>query len=210
MQKKLQTEVSQLLEEAGQLAQRGEREKAYQSSLRATSVAPDEPLAWYLRSQMAPSTEEQLMCLSRAYSLDPSYSDTKKELRTAVQTLLKQEPFLAYVYETEEFYQVRSGRDLLINIPKNRTFEIPYLKKKPGLAQPAFRWLSLSILALLLGGVGAVIFAPVAAFQALRLHTSTPSEAEKVRLLIVFLLAVITWLAAIPISWLLLIRFFQS
>jgi len=210
MQKSLQTEVSQLLEEAGKFAQQGEREKAYQSSLKATGVAPNEPLAWYLRSRSAPSTEEQLMCLSRAYSLDPNLPDTKKELRTAVRTLLKQEPFLAYVYETREFYQVRSGRELLINIPKNRTFEIPYLKRSPGLAQPAFRWLSLSLLALFLGGVGAVILAPVAAFQALRLHTSAPSEAERVRLLIVFLLAVITWLAAIPISWLLLIRFFQS
>jgi hypothetical protein len=98
----------------------------------------------------------------------------------------------------------------LVNVPKNRTFEIPYLKKKPGLAQPAFRWLSLSILALFLGGVGAVVFAPIAAFQALRLHTSAPSEAERVRLLIVFLLAVIIWLTAIPISWLLLIRFYPS
>ena len=210
MQKMLQTEIAQLLEEAGQFAQQGKREKAYQSSLKATSLAPNAALAWYLRSQTSASAEEQLMCLSRAYSLDPKFSDAKKELRSAVQGLLKQEPFLAYVYETEEFYQVRSGRELLINIPKNRTFETPYLKKKPGLAQPAFRWLSLSIFALFLGGVGAVLFAPVAAFQALRLHASAPSEAERVRLLIVFLLAVIIWLAAIPISWLLLIRFFNS
>jgi len=208
MQNEFQSDVSRLLEEAQQSAQQGEHEKAYQSSLRATTLAPEEPLAWYLRSQHAPSTEEQLMCLSRAYSLDPKSLDTKIQLRTAVQNLLKQEPFLAYVHETEEFYQVRSGSEMLINIPKNRIFEIPYLKKKPGLAQPAFRWLSLSILALFLGGVGAVVFAPVAAFQALRLHASTPSEGERVRLVIVFLLAVIIWLAAIPISWLLLIRFY--
>jgi hypothetical protein len=210
MQKQLQTEVSHLLEEAGQFAQQGKREKAYQSSLRATSLAPNEPLAWYLRSQMAASTEEQLMCLSRAYSLDPNYLDTKKELRAAVHALLKQEPFLAYVHETEAFYQVRSGRDLLINIPKNRKFETPYLQRAPGLAKPAFRWLSLSLLALLLGGVGAVVFAPIAAFQALRLQASAPSREDKVRLLIVFILAVIIWLAAIPISWLLLIRFYPS
>src|SRR5687768_18179691 len=109
------------------------------------------------------------MCLSRTYSLDTKFSDAKEDLRIAVQGLLKQEPFLAYVHETDELYQVRSGREMLINIPKNRTFEIPYLKKKPGLAHPAFRWLSLSIFALFLGGVGAVLFAPVAAFQALRL-----------------------------------------
>ncbi|HJS18650.1 MAG TPA: hypothetical protein VJ785_07865 [Anaerolineales bacterium] len=210
MEKKLQTEISQLLEEAGTFAEQGKREQAYQACLKATSIAADEPMAWYLRSQTAPSTEERLMCLSRAYSLDPDDQETKKELRSAVHTLLKQEPFLAYVYETEQFYQVRSGRELLVNIPKNRTFEIPYLKKKPGITQPAFRWLSLSIAALFLGGVGAVLFAPVAAFQALRLHASAPSEAERARLLIVFLLAVIVWLAAIPISWLLLIRFYPS
>jgi hypothetical protein len=150
------------------------------------------------------------MCLSRAYTLDPDDQETKKELRTAVHTLLKQEPFLAYVYETEEFYQVRSGRDLLVNIPKDRTFEIPYLKKKPGPAQPAFRWLSFSLIALILGGVGAVLLAPIAAFQALRLQAFVPSETERVRLLIAFILAVIIWLAAIPISWLLLIRFYPS
>lgn len=210
MQKQLQADVSQLLEEAGQLARQGKREKAYQASLRATSIAPDEPLAWYLRSQNAPSREEQLMCLSHAFSLAPDHPETRRELHAAVHGLLKQEPFLAYVYETEQFYQVRSGRELLINIPKDRTFEIPYLKKKPGLAQPAFRWLSLSVAALFLGGVGAVLLAPIAAFQALRLHASAPSDAERVRLLIVFLLSVMIWLAAIPISWLLLIRFYPS
>ena len=210
MRKKLQTEVSQLLEEVGQLVQRGEREKAYQSSLRATSVAPDVPLAWYLRSQAAPSLEEQLMCLSRAYSLDPGFPDAKKELRTAVHGLLKQEPFLAYVHETEELYQVRSGRDLLINIPKNRVFEIPYLQKAPGLARPAFRWLSLSLLALFLGGVGAVLLAPITVFQVLRLQASSPTRGDRIRLWIVLILSVIIWLASIAISWLFLIRFYPA
>ena len=202
--------MAQLLQEAAQFAEQGKREHAYQSSLKATAIAPNEPSAWHARSRNAPSTEEQLMCLSRAYSLDPNNPDIKKELYNAVHTLVKQEPFLAYVYETEVFYQVRSGRDLLVNIPKNRTFEIPYLKKAPGLAKPAFRWLSLSLLALFLGGVGAVLLAPVAAFQALRLQASAPSDGDRVRLLIVFILAVIIWLAAIPISWLLLIRFYPS
>ena len=210
MEQKLQSDISQLLEDTQELTRRGKREKAYQSSLQATTVAANEPLAWYLRAQNAPSTEERLMCLSRAYSLAPGDLQIQEALHTAVHTLVKQEPFLAYVYETEAFYQVRSGRDLLVNIPKNRTYEVPYLKKKPGVAQSAFRWLSWSILALLLGGVGAVFLAPVAGFHALRLHASAPSEGERNRLLIVFLLSVIVWLAAIPISWLLLIRFYPS
>lgn len=209
MDNKHKTDVSQLLEETGELARKGEREKAYQSGLKATILAPGEPLAWYLRAENAPSNEERLMCLSRAYSLDPKFLETQEALRTAIQNLLKQEPFLAYVYETESFYQVRSGRDLLVNIPKNRTFEIPYLKKKPGLTQPAFRWLSFSVLALFLGGVGAVLLAPVAAFQALRLQAAAPSREDRVRLWIVLILSMIIWLAAIPISWLLLIRFYS-
>lgn len=208
MEEKLQSEVLQLLEEAGDFVRQGKREQAYQSSLRVTTIAPKEPLGWYLRSQNAPSREEQLMCLSHAYTLAPDHQETRQELHAAVHHLIKQEPFLAYVHENEKFYQVRSGRDLLINVPKNRTYEVPYLKKKPGLAQPAFRWLSLSLLALLLGGVGAVLLAPIAAFQALRLQASAPTDGERMRLLVVFILAVIVWLAAIPISWLLLIRFY--
>ncbi len=208
MQNQLRIEVSKLLEEAETFSQQGKHQKAYQSSLQATTLAPGEWRAWYLRSQYAPSREEQLMCLSRAYSLDPNHAGTKKDLHAAVHALVKQEPFLAYVNETEQFYQVRSGRDLLINVPKDRTFEVPYLKKKPGLAQPAFRWLTFALVALFLGGVGAVLFAPVAAFQALRLQASAPTDGERMRLLIVFILAVIIWLVAIPISWLLLIRFY--
>jgi hypothetical protein len=208
MQKQLTTEVTHLLEEAEQLIQRGKREKAYQISLRATGAAPDEPLAWYWRSQASPSAEEQLMCLSRAYSLDPASPAVQQELRSAVHELIKKEPFLAYVYETEEFYQVRSGRDLLINVPKNRVFETPYLKKASGLAEPAFRWLSFALLGLILGGVGAVLFAPITVFQVLRLQAASPARRDRVRLWIVCLLAVIIWLVAIPISWLLLIRFY--
>lgn len=208
MQKEIQTPVSQLLEEAAQFARQGERERAYQISLRATNVAPDEPLAWYVRSQNAPSPEEQLMCLSRAYSLDPAFPHATDELRMAIQDLLKQEPFLAYVHETEKLYQVRSGRDMLINIPKNRAYEKPYLKRSPGLATPAFRWLSFTLLALLLGGVGAVLLAPITAFQVLRLQASSPSREDQVRLWVIFILAILLLLAAIPISWLLLIRFY--
>lgn len=206
MQKKLQTEVSQLLEEVGEFVQQGKREKAYKSSLKATSVAPDEPLAWYLRSQAAPSTEEQLMCLSRAYSLDPAFPAAKRELRAAVQALLKQEPFLAYVHETEELYQVRSGLDVLVNIPKNRVFERPYLQKDPGPLRPAFRWLYLSLFALLLGGMGAFLLAPMTAFLALRLRASALSGGDRVRRWILLILSVLIWLASIPLSLLLLIR----
>ncbi|HEX5837581.1 MAG TPA: hypothetical protein VFY26_07100 [Anaerolineales bacterium] len=208
MQRELQTELSRLLEEAQHDVEQGKRENAYQASLKATRLAPDEPMAWYLRAQSAPSNEEHLICLSRAYSLDPLLKPARTELRSAVHRLLKQEPFLAYVHETEELYQVRSGLDLLINIPKNRAFEPPYLKKNPSLLKPAFTWLYLSLLALLLGGVGAVLFAPITAFQVLRIQSRPLYRADRVRLLVIMILSLLVWIVSIPISWLFLIRFF--
>lgn len=210
MQKESPSQVSQLMEEAKRSVQQGDREKAYQISLNATSVAPDEPLAWYLRSQTAPSLEEQLMCLSRAYALDPKRPEARAELRGPMQELLKKEPFLAYVYETRELYQVRSGHDLLINIPKNRAFDTPYLKRDPGPVRPVFRWLYLALLGLLFGGVGAIVFAPIAVLQVLRLQARPLLRSDRVRLWIVFLLSVLVWLISIPISWLFLIRFIES
>jgi hypothetical protein len=208
MQENPPIEVSQLLEDAEQSFQQGQREMAYQSSLKATNLAPQEPMAWYLRSQSAASTEEQLICLSRAYSLDPAFPDAKRDLRAAVQGLLKQEPFLAYVHETEVLYQVRSNLGFLINIPKNRVFEKPYLQKDPGLLKPIFGWLYISLLALMLGGVGALLLAPITAFQALRLQSSPLSRSDQVRVWILLIVSVLIWLAAIPISLLLLIRIF--
>lgn len=200
------TTITELLGTAQESAQRGEREKAYQASLQATRLAPNEAQAWYLRAQTAPSSEERLMCLSRTYSLDPGYSEAKQELRSAVKGLLKQEPFLAYVYETEQFYQVRSGRDLLVNVPKNRAYEKPYLQKTPGLARLTFRWLYIALGALLLGGMGAIILAPIPAFQAVRLLFKASSHGDKVRLWVVLILSILIWITALPISWLLLIR----
>ncbi|HEY3310072.1 MAG TPA: hypothetical protein VGK00_00400 [Anaerolineales bacterium] len=208
MQENIPLEVSQLLKDAEQSAHQGKRVKAYQSSLKATNLAPNEPMAWYLRSRSAPSSEEQLICLSRAYTLDPSFVAAKEELRLAVKGLLKQEPFLAYVHETEAIYQVRSSLGFLVNIPKNRAFEKPYLQQDPGALKPVLGWLYLTLAGLVLGGVGALVFAPITAFQALRLQSSTRPHGDQVRLWIVFIISVLIWLAAIPISLLLLIRFF--
>jgi hypothetical protein len=210
MQKELGSQISRLLEEAEKATQQGDREKAYQSSLKATGIAPDEPLAWYFRSRSAPSHEEQLMCLSRAYALDTKRSEAKTELRNAVQELLQKEPFLAYVYETEELYQVRSGRDLLVNIPKNRAYEMPYLQRNRGPVVLAYRWLYLSLLGLLLGGVGAILFAPIAIFQVLRLQTPSLSRSDRVRSMVILIFSIMIWLVSLPISWLFLIRFFPS
>lgn len=207
MQNELQTRVSRLLEDAEQSAQQGKREKAYRTSLKVTNLAPDEPLGWYLRSQTAPSQEEQLVCLSRVYSLNPGFPPAKGKMHAALRSLIKQEPSLAFIDETRELYQVRSGLDLLLNVPKNRSYDERYLQRTGGPLKAAFIWLNLSLFTLFLGGVGAFFLAPLTAIRALLLHRHIQQRRDRVRVLIILTLSAIIWLASIPLSLLFLIHF---
>ncbi len=99
---------------------------------------------------------------------------------------------------------------MLINIPKSRAFETPYLERDPGPARLAYRWLNISLLGLLLGGVGAVLLAPITIFQVLQLQATPLYRSDRIRLWVILMIAVFIWLIAIPVSWLLLIRLFPS
>jgi len=207
MQKEPQPKVSQLFEDAEQAAQQGKRQKAYRASLKATSLAPDEPLGWYLRYQTAPSQEEQLVCLSRVYSLNPDYPQAKGKMYSALRGLTKQDPSLTYVDETKELYQVKSGLDLLLNVPKNRSQEEIYLQKTDGPLKTAYSWLNLSLLSLFLGGVGAFFMAPLTAIRALISFKSIRHRQDRIRLLIILLISTLIWLVSIPLGLLFLVHF---
>lgn len=207
MRNELQTKVSRLLEDAEQAARQGKREKAYRASLKATNLAPDEPLGWYLRSKSAPSQEEQLVCLSRVYSLNPGFPQAKGEMHIALRGLIKQEPSLAYIDETRELYQVKSGIDLLLNVPKNRSYDELYLQRTGGPLKAAFSWLNMSLFSLFLGGVGAFFLAPMTALRALLLQRYIHDRRDRVRLLIILMISAVIWLASIPLGLLFLIHF---
>jgi hypothetical protein len=68
----------------------------------------------------------------------------------------------------------------------------------------------MALFGLLLGGLGAIVLAPIAVFQVLRLQSTTLSRADRIRLWVIFIFSVLVWMISIPISWLLLIRFFPS
>jgi hypothetical protein len=207
MQEELRTRVSRMLEDAEQSAQQGKREKAYRTCLKVTNLAPGEPLGWYLRSQTAPSQEEQLLCLSRVYSLNPDFALAKGKMHAALQRLIKQEPSLAYVDETKDLYQVKSGLDLLLNVPKNRSYDEQYLQSTGGPLKAAYTWLNLSLFSLFLGGVGAFFLAPLTAMRALLLRRRAHYRRDRVRVLIILTLSAVIWLLSIPLSLLFLMHF---
>jgi hypothetical protein len=121
--------------------------------------------------------------------------------------LIKTEPSLAYVDETKELYQVKSGLDLLLNVPKNRSYDELYLQRTDGPLKAAYIWLNLSLFTLFLGGVGAFFLAPVTAIRALLLYRHIYHRRDRVRALIILTLSAIIWLASIPLSLLFLIHF---
>jgi len=207
MQNELRNKVSRLLEDAEQAAQQGKREKAYRASLKVTDLAHDEPLGWYLRSKTAPSQEEQLVCLSRVYSLEPDFPPAKGEMYTALRSLTKKEPSLAYVDENRDIYQVKSGLDLLLNVPKNRSYDEPYLRRTAGPLKGAYTWLNMAILTLFLGGVGAFFIAPITILRTLLLRKHVRERRDRIRLLVILTLSALIWIASIPLSLLFLIHF---
>lgn len=201
------TAVARILKNVERQADRGQEDIAYRNSLNATTIAPQDPQAWYWRAQTAPSLEEKLICLSRVCSIDPGFPNAKNEMYSALRDLLEREPSLAYLKETEDLYQVKSGFDLLINVPKNRNFEQPYLERTPSPLQSSFRWLHLALFALPLGGIGAFLIAPILGLSALRYQSRSYQRRDRIRAIVLILLAILIWLVSIPLSLLFLIHF---
>ena len=207
MQEKSLAKVSRLLDQAERSAGQGERDHAYQYSLKATDLAPNDARAWYLRSQSAISREERLVCLSRVYALDPRFPRADGEIFLALKELLEQDPSLTYVHETKDLYQVKSGSDLLINVPKNRAHEELFIKRPVHPLKPAFDWLNVALVALFLGGLGAFLLAPVAVVKIFQQQRQLKDHADRVRLRIVVILSILIWFLSIPLSLLFVIHF---
>jgi hypothetical protein len=200
--------VAELLKEGERLAQQGQRESAYERSLRATNLAPRDPMAWYLRSRVSNSLEEQIFCLSRVFALEPDFPHGRQKMQAALRGLLDRDPSLAYLAETDEHYQVKSRQDILIQIPKNRSPSIPYPQREPGPTRPAMRWFNAAVLGFLLGGVGAFILAPIAVYRATQIQFQKLERHDRVRLAVIIALSILIWLASLPLVILFAIHFF--
>lgn len=200
--------VTQLLREGERLAQQGQREGAYERSLRATNLAPRDPLAWYFRSRVTNSLEEQIFCLSRAFSLEPAFPHGRQKMHAALRGLLDRDPSLAYLAENEGHYQVKTRQDVLIQVPKNRSHSIPYPQRDPGPIKPAMRWFNAAAIGFFLGGVGAFILAPVAVWRASQLQFQNLERGDRVRLTVIIVLSILIWLASLPLVVIFAIHFF--
>ena len=182
--------VTELLAESEKAIRRGNSQEAYQFSLQATQSAPESIEAWLLRATLAPSLEERLLCVNRLNELAPGYQDRYNVAFFALKELLDKNPYLAYLEETDDLYRVAST-DHVLTIPKKRAPVEAYPPEKPrsGPLASAYRWLNVAIVGLLLAGIGAVIFAPLAALAAVRAQKSVQSHSEQVSSIVALIAA---------------------
>jgi len=170
-----------LLEEAGQAAQAGDRLRAYELSVQATQAAPGSLEAWALRSQLATSLEEKIVCMNRLNELEPNRRGNHDATYTYLNELLNQNPFLAYLEETPELYHVVNKDYLLLSIPKGRMPAQPYPPEGLSPWRKTHRWLALALLGLLFAGIPTLLFAPLAVKSAWDVQSAQHSRAGTVR-----------------------------
>jgi hypothetical protein len=200
--------LSELLAESESAIRGGNNQYAYELSLQATQVAPESVDAWLLRATLAASLEERVLCVNRLNELAPNFQDRYHVAFYALKELLEKNPFLAYLEETDELYRVINAERMVLSIPKRRaavnSFPSEQAPARP--LQKAYHWLTMSILGLLLAGIGTVLFAPLAALAAVRAQKSVQSEAERVNSTVVLIVASVLFMIGFLFSLLFILH----
>jgi hypothetical protein len=200
--------VTDLLADSEKAIREGKGQYAYQLSVRATQVAPESIDAWLLRATLAPSLEERVACANRLNELAPGYRDRYNVAFFALKERLDQNPFLAYLEETDDLYRVIDADRTILSIPKKRAPVQPYPpeENQPNPLKPAYGWLLLALIGLLFAGVGTVVFAPVAALTAARAGESLNSRPERVSAAVVMIVASVLFIIGVIFSLLFILH----
>jgi hypothetical protein len=196
-----------LLSAARQAAVDGDRQRAYQLALKATQLYPQEIRAWLMRADLAQSPEETVVCMNRVNNLDPDNPIGQQKTYMLVQNMVKVDPFLAYQKESDHLYQVQNRDALALFVPKQRAVPSKYPNPGPKPLRRVYGLLSLALIGLLVAGLGAIVFAPLAAVMALWANRNPLSRADRIKSMIVILVAGIVWAFGVFLGWIFLHHF---
>jgi hypothetical protein len=194
--------VSDLVSESEKAIREGNSQYAYELSLKATQTAPENIEAWLLRATLAPSLEERVICVNRLNELSPDHQDRYNVAFFALKELLDQNPFLAYLEETEDLYRVINADHMVLSIPKKRVAVNTSSPEQSGKLKTAYRCLVMAMLGLMLAGLGTLIFAPLAALAAIQAGQSSQSRSDWVSSTIVLILAALLFMIGSIFSFL--------
>jgi hypothetical protein len=186
--------------------QRGDSQGADEPSPEATQIAPQDLQTWLMRAETAPSIEEAINCLNQVNAWLPPYPEAKPITYQIVQKLLKQDPFLLYLNETDDLYRVRNSNQLFLMVPKDRSIPEPYPAKELFGLQKAYRWLRIALFGLLLAGLGAMVFATLAAITAISVNFKPISKEDRLRSFVVIILSGGLWLLGLLLGVIFLVH----
>jgi hypothetical protein len=198
--------VEDILHEIERQVREGNRQNAYELSLKATQAAPRNVEAWRQRATLAPSLEERMMSVNRVNELDPDYQDRHHLSFFTMREALERDPFLAYHDETDDLYRAINAEQVVMSIPKQRAPAETFPPKLASPLQPAYRWLVLAFFGLLLAGLGTILFAPMAAVAAGQARSSLSSRSERVSATVVITLSVLVLLLGLNFAFLFFIH----
>lgn len=201
------TGTDHLLSEARQAAMQGNRQRAYQLALKATQIYPKDINSWLMRAELSQSPEEMIICINRVNQLDPEHPLGQQKTYMIVQNMVKVDPFLAYQQETDQLYQVNNSDALTLVIPKQRAIAPRYPDPGPKPLRPSYVLLILALGGLIVAGLGAIIFAPLAAIAALWANRHPLNRSNRLMTIIVILVAGLVWTAGIFLGWIFLNHF---
>ncbi len=199
--------VENLLNDARQALEAGNREAAYRLSLEVTKQNQDDEEAWMIRARTAASSEERLLCLSRAIRIDPRDPSVKQVLYDALKTALEMDPFLAYMNENGELYFVRNEEYESLAVPKDRSIPEIYPPQRPEALSKAYRRLGWAVLGLALAGLGTLVFAPLALRMAVTTLHQPVDKPDRVRARLVIWLSILLFAVSLSLGWLVVIHF---
>lgn len=182
------------------------RNLAYELSLQATQVAPNDPYVWFLRASLAPSLEERVLSVNRLNELDPDFKDRHHVVFFTLQELFENDPYLAYLEESEELYRVLRSDRRVLSIPKKRSPASPPPHKRKDELKAAQRWFGFALIGLLFSGLLTLVFAPLAAWSAIQTSRSVRNHTVQVRSAVVVLLSSVLFVIGLFLSVLLVLH----
>jgi hypothetical protein len=162
--------------------------------------------SWVWQALAAESEEEYLLQLSRLVEKFPQHTVARQCQYAAMQRLLAQDPYLEHAGEDDAFYRVCTAAGALLTIPKDRVALPPFPPPQATPLQRAWRWLAVGIIGLAPAGIGAVFAAPVAAVFAVQSARRPLNRADRVRVRIALLGALLLWSAGLFLFILLIMQ----
>jgi hypothetical protein len=174
-----------------------------QTVLNQDAAAQSEINTWLGRLENAATDEERLFYLSRIQALDPHNRRAAQLMTQNMKGYLRKDPSLAYLEENQDLYRVRTGRDLILVVPKNRAVPETYSPERFGQFGQAYRSLMWAVLGLLLSGPIAIFFGVLSVLAAFRAGLLSQGSRAWARVFVIVLISLIILAPAVALTYLL-------